>query len=93
MPHEWDSPEYVCQWIEDGDKTDPQRAEQITALAGLIRCSAEEPIEVLERDCNTRDSDCLSECTGGVRRWVVRNAKAWENAASRLGGSTLLHCG
>ena len=48
MPHEWDSPEYVSQWIEDGDKTDPERAEQITALVGLIRCSAEEPIEVLD---------------------------------------------
>ena len=41
MPHEWDSPEYVRQWIEDGDKTDPERAEQITALVGLVRCSAE----------------------------------------------------
>ncbi len=48
MPHEWDSPEYVRQWIEDGDKTDPQRAEQITALVGLIRRSTEEPIEVLD---------------------------------------------
>jgi ubiquinone/menaquinone biosynthesis C-methylase UbiE len=48
MPHEWDSPEYVRQWIEDGDKADPQRAEQITALVGLVRCSAEEPIEVLD---------------------------------------------
>ena len=48
MPHEWDSPEYVRQWIEDGDKTDPGRAEQITALVGLIRCSAEEPIKVLD---------------------------------------------
>ena len=48
MPHEWDSPEYVRQWVEDGDKTDPERAEQITALVDLIRCSAEEPIEVLD---------------------------------------------
>ena len=48
MPHEWDSPKYVHQWVEDGDKTDPQRAEQITALVGLIRRSPEEPIEVLD---------------------------------------------
>ena len=48
MPHEWDSSEYVRQWIEDGDKTDPGRAEQITALVGLIRCNAEESIEVLD---------------------------------------------
>ena len=48
MPHEWDSPEYVRKWVEDGDKTDPERAEQITALVNLIRRSAEEPIEVLD---------------------------------------------
>ena len=48
MPHEWDSPEYVRQWIEDGDKTDPQRAEQITALVGLIQRNSGEPIEVLD---------------------------------------------
>ena len=48
MPHEWDSAEYVRKWIEDGDKTDPERAEQITALVGLIQRRAEEPIEVLD---------------------------------------------
>ena len=48
MPHEWDSAEYVSKWIEDGDKTDPERAEQITALVGLIQRSAEESIEVLD---------------------------------------------
>ena len=48
MPHEWDSSEYVRQWVEDGDKTDPQRAEQVTALVGLIQRSAEECIEVLD---------------------------------------------
>ena len=48
MPHEWDSPEYVREWIEEGDKTDPQRAEQITALVGLIRCNSEACIEVLD---------------------------------------------
>ena len=48
MPHEWDSSEYVRRWIEDGDKADPERAEQITALVGLIRRSTEESIEVLD---------------------------------------------
>lgn len=48
MPHEWDSAEYVSKWVEDGDKTDPERAEQITALVGLIQRSTEESIEVLD---------------------------------------------
>lgn len=48
MPHEWDSPEYVRQWVEDGDRTDPQRAAQITALVDLIRRSSEESIDVLD---------------------------------------------
>ena len=48
MPHEWDSAEYVSKWIEDGDKTDPERAEQITTLVGLIQRSVEESIEVLD---------------------------------------------
>ena len=30
------------------DKTDPERAEQITALVGLIQCSTGEPNEVLD---------------------------------------------
>ena len=48
MPHEWDSPEYVRQWVADGNKTDPQRAEQITALVGLIRSSSETYIDILD---------------------------------------------
>ncbi|MCZ6677371.1 MAG: class I SAM-dependent methyltransferase [Candidatus Poribacteria bacterium] len=48
MPHDWDSPEYVRQWIADGDKADAQRADQIKLLASLIQCRSQECIHVLD---------------------------------------------
>ena len=96
MPHEWDSPEYVRQWIEDGDKTDPERAEQITALVGLIRCSAEEPIEVLDlgagygivtREILTAYPNAQVVCldgSGEMLKYGKARLKEWQNQLSSI---------
>jgi SAM-dependent methyltransferase len=48
MPHDWDAPEYIRRWVEEGDRTDPQRVEQIRLLVSLVRSGSEEPINVLD---------------------------------------------
>ncbi len=94
MPHEWDSPEYVRQWVADGDKTDAQRAEQITALVGLIRSSPEACIEVLDlgagygivtREILTAYPNAQVVCLDGSAE-MLKHAKArladWEDQLS-----------
>src|SRR4051794_905975 len=46
--HDWQSPDYAAEWVADAEARDPQRADQLVLLGGMIPRPRDAAIRVLD---------------------------------------------